>query len=392
METVLEKDVNLDLHGLIKYYYLLTPKFTLNDICSLINKHHRHDVTERRVKYLIRKQGLSRKKMNQSALIQAVSNELDTSRSLLGYRQMAKMISLKYEVNISKENARLALLHVDPDGVRNRRRNAIKRRVYDSKGPGDIYHIDGNDKLKKWGICIHGGIDGFSRKLLWLKAATTNNNPIVIANYFLQSIKTNGFTPKILRMDKRTENVYCENIQVFLTNNQESFIYAKSTHNQRIEAFWSRLKKFRLSWWIHLFKKMEKDKVYKSHLETHQEVLLFCFLPIVQNELNEFYQTWNRRNIRQSAAAPGGRPDLLFSAPETVGFTHQGVQVQMEDLDITVRQLGISEAPYCRDEQLHELLSIYVHLNDLSIPVDAFEGLELYAKLLDLLKQDEFEV
>ena len=51
----------------------------------------------------------------------------------------------------------------------------IKRRVYESKGPGDIYYIDGNDKLKKWWICIHGGIDGFNRKLLWLKAATTNN-------------------------------------------------------------------------------------------------------------------------------------------------------------------------------------------------------------------------
>ena len=43
-----------------------------------------------------------------------------------GYRQIAEMISLIYEVNISKENARLALLHVDPDGVRNRRRNKTK--------------------------------------------------------------------------------------------------------------------------------------------------------------------------------------------------------------------------------------------------------------------------
>ena len=83
---------------------------------------------------------------------------------------------------------------------------------------------------------------------------------------------------------------------------------------------------------------------------------------------------------------------MLFSTPETVGFTHQGVQVDVKDLDITVRQLGISETPYCRNEQLHKLLSIYVHLNDLNIPVDAFEGLELYEKLLDLLKQDEFKV
>ena len=55
------------------------------------------------------------------------------------------------------------------------------------------------------------------------------------------------------------------------------------------------------------------------------------------------------------AAAPGARPDLLFSTPETVGFTHQGVQVDMEDLDITVRQLGISETPYCLNEQMHKL-------------------------------------
>jgi hypothetical protein len=37
------------------------------------------------------------------------------------------------------------------------------------------------DKLKPYGICIHGAVDGFSRKVLWLEAATTNNNPEVIA-------------------------------------------------------------------------------------------------------------------------------------------------------------------------------------------------------------------
>ena len=84
----------------------------------------------------------------------------------MGYRQIAEMISLKYEVNISKENARLALLHVDPDGVRNRRRNAIKRRVYESKGPGDIYYIDGNDKLIKWGICKKWGNRWFQQKTI----------------------------------------------------------------------------------------------------------------------------------------------------------------------------------------------------------------------------------
>ena len=36
--------------GFIKCYLLLTPQFTLNEICNLINKHHQHDASERRVK------------------------------------------------------------------------------------------------------------------------------------------------------------------------------------------------------------------------------------------------------------------------------------------------------------------------------------------------------
>ena len=51
-------------------------------------------------------------------------------------------------------------------------------------------------------------------------------------------------------MDRGTENIYCEDLQVYFTKNTESFVYASSTRNQRIEYLWSRLKKFRLNWWI----------------------------------------------------------------------------------------------------------------------------------------------
>ena len=32
--------------------------------------------------------------------------------------------------------------------------------------PGSICYIGDNDQLKLWGFCIHGCVDGFSRKLL----------------------------------------------------------------------------------------------------------------------------------------------------------------------------------------------------------------------------------
>ena len=74
-----------------------------------------------------------------------------------------------------KEAFRFALLELDPEGVESgRKKKTINRWNYYTDGPGDVYHIDGNDKLKKWSFVIHGGIDDFSRKIIWLVVATTN--------------------------------------------------------------------------------------------------------------------------------------------------------------------------------------------------------------------------
>ena len=111
-----------------------------------------------------------------------------------------------------------------------------------------MFHIDGKDKQKRVGFAIHGCIDGFSRKLIWLFLSTTNNDPLVAANFYLKAITNLGRAPNTLRMDLGTENVYCEELQVFFTENSNSFLYATSTRNQGKEAFWSQLKKSNLSW------------------------------------------------------------------------------------------------------------------------------------------------
>ena len=102
---------------------------------------------------------------------------------------MAECITLKYNIWLSKEDVRKAIKEIYPEGVDRRRRKVIHRRVYKSLSPGHVYHLDGNYKLKRWGLCIHRGVDGFSRKILWLVASSTNNDPIVIGNCFLQCIK-----------------------------------------------------------------------------------------------------------------------------------------------------------------------------------------------------------
>ena len=140
--------------------------------------------------------------------------------------------------------------------------------------------------------------DGFSRTILWLRVATTNSDPIAIVSYYLDFISRSKFCPTVLRIDRGNENIYCEDLQIFLRGDPERFLYNRSVRNQRIEAVWSRLKKFKFSWWISFFKSLEKDCLYKPEFDIHKEVLIFCLLSVIQNELNEFVLRWNRRTVR----------------------------------------------------------------------------------------------
>ena len=139
---------------------------------------------------------------------------------------------------------------LDPEGMNARLRKRLKRRSYSSPGPNFVWHIDGYDKLKPYGIAISGCIDGFSRNILWLEAGTSNNDPKVIANYFIKTVKNKGGCPKRVRTDLGTENVHIECMQKFLRRDGEdslagdkSYLSGKGTLNQRIEWFWGLLRK-----------------------------------------------------------------------------------------------------------------------------------------------------
>lgn len=60
------------------------------------------------------------------------------------------------------------------------------------QGPNFCWHIDGNDKLKTYGFSLHGCIDGYSRKVLWLEVATTNKDSAIIAGYYLRAVEKYG--------------------------------------------------------------------------------------------------------------------------------------------------------------------------------------------------------
>ena len=113
---------------------------------------------------------------------------------------------MSYRVNIKRDVVMKLLRELDPNGSKNRKAHRLRRRQYVSVGPKFGWHADGYDKLKPYGWPIRGCVDGFSRKILWLKVSRTNNNPIVSACLHTETVKKMRFCPQYLRTDGGTEN------------------------------------------------------------------------------------------------------------------------------------------------------------------------------------------
>ena len=82
-----------------------------------------------------------------------------------------KVIHQKLLMNgfiIDIESVRLISKKVDLLGVVQGARHRLTRRNYISTGVNHTWHIDGYDKLKALRFDMHGAIDGYSRKILWL--------------------------------------------------------------------------------------------------------------------------------------------------------------------------------------------------------------------------------
>ena len=108
---------------------------------------------------------------------------------------------------------------IDPEGVAARKRRSLKRRLYYSKGPNWVWHLDGYDKLKPYGFAIHGCIDGYSRRVLWLTVLSSNKDPNIVYRKFFDEIMSVGGVPRKVIADRGTENVHVASVQKFLLRN-----------------------------------------------------------------------------------------------------------------------------------------------------------------------------
>ncbi len=200
---------------------------------------------------------------------------------------------------IQRQRVRECLVRLDPENRVLRWGCAIARRVYSVPWPNSLWHLDGHHSLIRWGLVIHGCIDGFSRRVVFLKCSP-NNYARTVLNLFMESIANDGgLWPSRIRVDRGVENVLvCEAMVNRHGEGRGSFVAGPSTRNQRIERLWREVFRCVCYFYYYLFYALEQSGMLDLDNALHMFILHLVFVPRINFSLEEFMTTFNDHKVR----------------------------------------------------------------------------------------------
>lgn len=188
---------------------------------------------------------------------------------------------------VQRYRVRETLLAVDPDGIQSRRRRILRRREYHVPRSNALWHVDSHHKLIRWRMVVHGGIDGYSRVVTYLKVAP-DNTAVTAFGAFLEGVERYGL-PSRVRSDHGGENVMIAEYMIRSRGSgRGSMITGRSVHNQRIERLWRDVFSACVSYFYFLFRAMEAEFILDPDNTVDLVALHYVFLPIVQRQLDCF--------------------------------------------------------------------------------------------------------
>ncbi|CAC5394406.1 unnamed protein product [Mytilus coruscus] len=149
--------------------------------------------------------------------------------------------------------------------------------------PNHLWHIDSNHKLVRWRFITLGGIDGFSRLIVYLHCRDNNTSVTVLSSFF--SGIANFGIPLRVWSDKGLENVSVEDFML-TKHGDGSMITGPSTHNQRIERLLRDVYEGVLCYFYNLFYHMEDQGILDLLNELHLVTLHYIYMGEINRRLD----------------------------------------------------------------------------------------------------------
>ena len=169
---------------------------------------------------------------------------------------------------------------------------------------------DSHHKLIRWKIVTHGGIDGYSRLVVFLRCST-NNRSLTVYSLFLEGIQKYHL-PSRVRTDQGRENILVARHMIEHRGaERKSIITGSSVHNQRIERLWRDLHQGVTLLYYRLFYYLEECGILDPINERQVYALHYIYVPRINRSIEEFRQSWNHHRIR---TAQHKTPYQLFTA------------------------------------------------------------------------------
>jgi hypothetical protein len=169
---------------------------------------------------------------------------------------------------------------------------------------------DGHHKLIRWKIVTHGGIDGYSRLIVYLKASN-NNRASTVYDLFIEAVQKYHL-PSRVRSDEGGENIIVAQHMIERRGaERRSMITGSSVHNQRIERLWRDMHSGATKLFYRLFYYLEEHELLDPLDEEQLYALHYVYLPRINRSLNVFREAWNHHKIR---TAHNKSPEQLFAA------------------------------------------------------------------------------
>ncbi|XP_041838357.1 uncharacterized protein LOC121638006 isoform X2 [Melanotaenia boesemani] len=226
--------------------------------------------------------------------IQQIQSEIPTA----GYR-MVKGRLRSMGINVQWRRLTASMHRVDSLGILSRLSGlgCIVRRTYSVRGPLSLWHVDTNHKLIRYNIVLFGAVDGYSRKVMCLEAATNNTASTAFAA-FKKATEIHGI-PSRVRGDQGVENVDIARYMFTIRGTDRgSFMSGKSVHNQRIERLWRDVRTCVTSKYYNELHLLEMEDLLEVSSCEDLFAVHLTFLVKLQKDLDAFVEGWNHHPIR----------------------------------------------------------------------------------------------